>query len=214
MIDIRTFQCNMLQENCYLVSDDTREAVIIDPGAFYENEQKAISHYINDNGLQLRHVLCTHGHFDHVFGAGALFRDFGLQPELHAADLFLYEAAAEQASEMLGVHIPLDMPTASASLTNGQLISFGHHQLQVLHTPGHSPGGVIFYCKEEQVAFSGDTLFRMSVGRTDLHRGSWPALMQSLKNTVATLPAATVVYPGHGPKTLIDDELNMNPYFH
>jgi len=214
MIDIRTFTCNMLQENCYVVNDATGEAVVIDPGAFYGSEQKAISQYISDNGFCLKHVLCTHGHFDHVFGAGALYHDFGIRPELHADDLFLYEAAAEQACEMLGVNITLDLPLPATPLKDRQSINFGNHQLQVLHTPGHSPGGVLFYCAEEQIVFSGDTLFRMSVGRTDLHRGSWPALMESLKKVVSALPADTTVYTGHGPKTIIGDELAMNPYFH
>ena len=212
MINIRIFQCNMLQENCYVVSDESNDAVVIDPGAFFENERKAISQYISENGLQLRHVLCTHGHFDHLFGAGTLYRDFGIKPELNVADQFLYDAAEEQATEMLGANIRLDMPPTDASLTDGERISFGTHQFTVLATPGHSPGGVCFYCAEENVVFTGDTLFRMSVGRTDLHQGSWPALMQSLKKTVATLPAATIVYPGHGPKTSIQDELAMNPF--
>ena len=214
MIDVRTFQCNMLQENCYVVSDDTLEAVVIDPGAFYDNEQKAINQYIDEKGLKLKHVLCTHAHFDHIFGANALYTAYGLKPKLHAADRFLYDSASRQASMMLGVPVQLDMPPAAAtSLTDGQSIGFGSHTLRVLHTPGHSPGGVFFYCAEERIAFSGDTLFRMSVGRTDLQQGSWKDLMQSLKDVVAKLPADTVVYTGHGPRTRIGDEVSMNPYF-
>ena len=213
MINVRTFQCNMLQENCYVVSDETREAVIIDCGAFYKEENAAISQYIEQQQLNPVHLLCTHGHFDHNFGVQYLNTAYGLQPELHADDEFLYNASWEQAGEMLGVAFNNDsMPPVGHYLTDGERITFGTHQLQALHTPGHSPGGMIFYCAEEKVVFTGDTLFRMSVGRTDLHRGSWGDLINSLQTIVAQLPADTKVYCGHGPHTTIGDELRMNPF--
>ena len=212
MIDIRTFQCNMLQENCYVVSDESREAVIIDCGAFFDEEKQAIASYIDSKQLTPVHLLCTHGHFDHNFGAAFVNERYGLKPELHADDEFLYNASCQQACEMLGANISFDMPPVGHYLTDGEIISFGSHNLKVLHTPGHSPGGIIFYCEEEKVVFTGDTLFRMSVGRTDLHRGSWGDLMNSLETVVAQLPADTKVYCGHGPQTTIGDELRWNPF--
>ena len=202
----------MLQENCYVVSDDTKEAVIIDCGAFFETEKKAIAQYIGQSELRPVHLLCTHGHFDHNFGASFIEQTYGLQPELHADDEFLYQASRQQASEMVGVALDFDLPPVGHYITDGELITFGSHQLQALHVPGHSPGGLLFYCAAEKVAFSGDTLFRMSVGRTDLHRGSWSDLINSLQTVVAQLPADTQVYTGHGPKTTIGDELHMNPF--
>ena len=95
-----------------------------------------------------------------------------------------------------------------------EVIRFGHHELKILKTPGHTPGGVVFYCEAEGIAFSGDTLFRMSVGRTDFEGGSYKELAESLKNVIAKMPAETTVYSGHGPKTTISDELKYNPYLH
>ena len=195
-----------------MVSDETREAVIIDCGAFFEQENQAIVRYMETEQLKPVHLLCTHGHFDHNFGSAFINKHYGLKPELHADDEFLYKATCQQASEMLGAEINFDMPAVGHFLEGGERITFGTHQLQALHTPGHSPGGMIFYCKEEKVVFTGDTLFRMSVGRTDLQRGSWGDLINSLQTIVAQLPADTKVYCGHGPSTTIGDELRYNPF--
>lgn len=213
MINIKTFVCNPVQENCFIVNDETQEAVVIDCGAFFGNERKAVAQYIKDNGLTLRHVLCTHAHFDHIFGLDTLYEEFGIRPRLHQADNFVYENMSEQVAGFLGVSYERQMPPLGSQLTDGELITFGSHQLKVLHTPGHSPGSVIFYIESEKVLFAGDTLFRMSVGRTDLEGGSWQQLMDSLHHVVATLPADVKVYTGHGPATMIGDEVQMNPYF-
>ena len=211
MINIRTFQCNMLQENCYVVNDNTREAVIIDCGAFYDSERQAIVDYCRSNQLTPRYLLCTHGHFDHIFGCDTISKAFGLKASLHPDDNIIYQNIERSCQEFMGTGYGRTLPPTVA-LNDGDIIRFGNHQLQVLHTPGHSPGSVIFYCQEENVAFSGDTLFRMSIGRTDLEFGSWTDMMQSLQTVVAHLPADTVVYPGHGPHTTIASELAMNPY--
>ncbi|WP_044109296.1 MBL fold metallo-hydrolase [Xylanibacter brevis] len=210
--DIKTFVVNPLQENCYIVSDESKECVIIDCGAFFEEERNAIVDYIRHQELKPIHLLCTHAHFDHVFGAGTIYQHFGLKPKMHHDDEFLYLATNEQTTAMMGASINLQVPPVGAFLNDGDIIRFGNHQLRVLHVPGHSPGGVLFYCEEEKVAFSGDTLFRMSVGRTDLQRGSWTELMNSMHRIVDKLPEDTIVYTGHGPKTIIRDELSMNPY--
>lgn len=212
MMNIRTFVCNMLQENCYIVSDDSGEAVVIDCGAFFEHERQAIVAFLREQRLTLRHVLCTHGHFDHVFGNDTLFAEFGLRPEIHADDLFLVRDIAQQYRDLTGMGYSHPTPLIGTLLADGATIVFGNHRLSVIHTPGHSPGGVVFHCPEEHVVFTGDTLFRMSVGRTDLSGGSWEQLMQSLRQRVALLPADTTVYPGHGPITTIADEQQFNPY--
>ena len=212
MLNIKTFQCNLLTENCYVVSDETKECVIIDCGAHYSEEGSAIVGYINDNGLTPKHLLCTHGHFDHCMGNGYIYRNFGLKPEAHVDDQFLIEKMEQQTQDILGIRISLDVPPMGRYLTDSDIITFGTHKFSILHTPGHTPGGIVFYCEAEKTAFSGDTLFRMSIGRTDFERGSYEEMIDSLQNVMAKLPADTTVYPGHGPKTTIADELRYNPY--
>ena len=212
MLNIKTFACNMLEENCYVVNDESREAVVIDCGAFYPAEREAIASYIDSEQLTLRHVLCTHGHLDHCFGNQMLLERYGLHPEVSRADAFLADDLGLQARHIFGFDYQEPTPAIEHYLEPGELIGFGSHQFQVLPTPGHSPGSVVFYCKEESVVFTGDTLFRMSIGRTDFERGSWTDMMQSQHTVMAQLPPETKVYCGHGPATTMADELSMNPY--
>ena len=212
MIHIKTFQCNMLQENCYVVYDDSREAVVIDCGAYFDEERQAVVDFLRSEQLVLRHVLCTHGHLDHCFGNDSLFDAFGVKPEVHSADEFLMHDLAQQAADFFGMHYTHPTPPIGHFLTDGELVSFGTHQLQVVHTPGHTPGGCTFYCAEENLAFTGDTLFRMSIGRTDFEGSSWSDMLVSLRRLAKELPPQTTIYSGHGPKTTMREELAMNPY--
>ena len=213
MLNIQRFEVNPVQENCYVVSDETREAAVIDCGAFFDEERKAVVNYIKENGLTLRHVLCTHAHFDHIFGLDTLFEEFGIKPRLHPADRQIYDGMRQQVAAFFGTSYDKKMPPLGDDLSDGELISLGNSELKVLHTPGHSPGSVLFYCESEKILFAGDTLFRMSVGRTDLQGGSWQQLMHSLHHVVAVLPQDVKVFTGHGPATTIGDETHMNPYF-
>ena len=212
MINIQRFEVNPLQENCYVVSDDSRECVIIDCGAYYDEESIAIDNYLRKQQLKPVHLLATHGHLDHNFGNAHLFKQYGLKVEICAGDQQLVERLPQQAAALFGMEISEEQPPVGTLLSDGDTISFGQHTLQVLTTPGHSHGSCLFYCKEEGVMFSGDTLFRMSIGRTDFPEGSWQQMEQSLSKIAATLPKDTVVYPGHGPLTTIADELQYNPY--
>ena len=211
MITVKRFTCNMLAENCYVVSDDTNEAVIIDCGVMYEDEGTAIIQYIRDNNLNPLHLLCTHGHFDHCMGNGVIYKEFHLKPEVHLKDQYLMENMAQQTTDILGVALPMEVPPVGKYLSDSDVITFGNHTLRILHTPGHTPGGVTYYCKEEGIAFSGDTLFRMSIGRTDFDGGSYEQIVHSL-HVLAALPSDTKVYPGHGPETTIAEEIRYNPY--
>ena len=212
MITVKRFTCNVLAENCYVVSDESHEAVIIDCGVMYQEEGIAITQYIRDNGLHPVHLLCTHGHFDHCMGNGLIYREFGLKPEAHTGDQFLMETMQQQTTDILGVALPMEVPPVGRYLTDKDAITFGSHTLRILHTPGHTPGGVTYYCKEEGIAFSGDTLFRISIGRTDFDGGSYEQIVHSLREVLAVLPPDTKVYPGHGPETTIADEIRYNPY--
>jgi glyoxylase-like metal-dependent hydrolase (beta-lactamase superfamily II) len=212
MMNIQRFEVNPLQENCYVVSDDSRECVIIDCGAYYDEESIAIDNYLRKQQLKPVHLLATHGHLDHNFGNAHLFRQYGLKVEICAGDQQLVERLPQQAAALFCMEISDDQPPVGRLLNDGDTITFGQHTLQVIQTPGHSHGSCLFYCKEEGVVFSGDTLFRMSIGRTDFPEGSWQQMEQSLAKIAGTLPKDTVVYPGHGPQTTIADELQYNPY--
>jgi glyoxylase-like metal-dependent hydrolase (beta-lactamase superfamily II) len=212
MFKVQRFECNPLQENCYVVSDESRECVIIDCGAFYEDEKNAIRQYITNAQLKPVHLLATHGHLDHNFGNAYIFSHYGLKVEIHRDDQQLVENLPKQASDLFGIEIDEEQPLVGRLLTDGDTITFGSHVLQVLHTPGHSHGSCLYYCKAENIVFSGDTLFRMSIGRTDFAEGNWAKMVSSLHNVVATLPPETQVLSGHGPKTTIADELRYNPY--
>ena len=212
MITVKTFPFNLLQENTYVVSDETLDCVIIDCGAYYEEERKTITEYITGNRLRPRHLLATHGHWDHNLGNDTIFNTFGLKVEAAAEDEFLITDIPRNFQSIIGAPLRREYPSAERFFDNDEVIRFGTHELQVLKTPGHSPGSVVFYCEQEHIAFTGDTLFKMSVGRTDFEGGSYEALMNSLTNVVAKLPRETVVLPGHGPKTSIGEELLYNPY--
>ena len=201
----------MLQENCYVVSDETRQCVIIDCGAYYEAERKALVAYINDEHLQPVHLLVTHGHLDHNFGNNTVYETFGLQPEVSEADLKMMENLALQAKTFYQLDLNYNFPAVGRTFQPNEVISFGNHQLSVIETPGHSRGSVTFYCKEENVAFTGDTLFKTSIGRTDFPGGSMFQIINSLR-LLAQLPDNTIVYPGHGEPTSIGWELAHNPY--
>ncbi len=211
MINIKTFTCNMLQENCYVASDETGECIIVDCGAFYEEERKAIIEYIRDNHLQPKHLLATHGHLDHNFGNDTIDEAFGLHVELAERDQPLIANADKQAKLFYGEPLKKSLPPTGSPLTEDAPVTFGSHTLQVLSTPGHSRGSVTLYCKEEGIAFTGDTLFKHAIGRTDFVGGNMFQIIQSLR-MLAQLPDETVVLPGHGDRTTIGEELAHNPY--
>lgn len=212
MIQIKRFTCNPLEENCYVVSDDTQECVIIDCGAFYQEENNAIINYIRKGNLSPVHLIATHGHLDHNFGNSTIFNEFGLKVEVCSEDGYLIEDLPKQATDLFGIDINHDQPEVGRWLKDGDTITFGNHTLKVLQTPGHTPGSALIYCEEEHTCFTGDTLFRMSIGRTDFDGGSWEQMEQSLSNVVANLPKETIVLSGHGPQSTIEEELKYNPY--
>ena len=212
MLNVKSFCFNLLQENTYVVYDDTCECVIIDCGAYYQEERDALVNFINEQHLKPVHLLCTHGHFDHNFGINTVFDEWGLQPEIAPEDEWLISDIPGQFKAMAGMRLKWTYPEPDHYFAHNEVIHFGQHQFKILRTPGHTPGGVSFWCEEEKVVFTGDTLFRMSIGRTDFERGSYTDIMHSLQRVLATLPADTKVYTGHGPQTTIADEKQYNPY--
>lgn len=213
MIKNQLFHANPLEENCYVVSDNTHEAVIIDCGCFSKNDFKPIADYIRAEGLTPVHLLCTHFHFDHVLGLHYAADAYGLQPEGSALDEEIYNATPNLLNYFLGPNdIEYKQVPLGHQLEHNNQICFGNHVLQVIHTPGHSQGSICFYCKEEDTLWSGDTLFCGSIGRTDLPGGNYKQLIDNIHTYLMSLPNATKVYSGHGPATTIGYEKTYNPF--
>ncbi|WP_321437236.1 MBL fold metallo-hydrolase [uncultured Bacteroides sp.] len=209
---IKRFEFNMFPVNCYVLSDESNEAVVIDPGCFYEEEKQALKNYINSNGLTVKHLLNTHLHLDHIFGNPFMLHEYGLKAEANKADEFWLEQAPKQ-SRMFGFELKEAPVPLGSYICDGDIISFGKVRLEAIHVPGHSPGSLVFYCKEENCMFSGDVLFQGSIGRADLARGNFDELLDSICSRLFVLPNETIVYPGHGAPTTIGTEKTENPFF-
>jgi glyoxylase-like metal-dependent hydrolase (beta-lactamase superfamily II) len=204
---IETIPVGPLQANCYLLGcEESREGVVIDAGGSVDR----ILGRVKDLGLKVRYLVSTHGHFDHVGGNRAVIEGTGARYLIHEKDAFLLSMASAS-GRSFGVEVE-NSPEPDDYLADGMCIEFGKQQLQVIFTPGHSPGGCSLYCAQEGAVFTGDTLFSGSVGRTDLPGGSMETLIRSIKQRLFTLPDTTRVYPGHGPSSTIAIERISNPY--
>lgn len=202
---IRTLPVGPLQVNCYIVGcPRTKKALIIDPG----DEGEYILSVLEQEGLDLQMVVNTHGHFDHVGANSFVIEKTGVELCMHSDDLPLLKVAAKYA-ESYGLPA-VESPQPKRLLKNGDLIEVGDLSFEVIHTPGHSPGGICLY--GEGHLFSGDTLFAGSIGRTDLPGGDLEQLLGHLRSQLMVLPDATVVHPGHGPESTIGREKSVNPF--
>ena len=214
MLKIQGFTVNPIQENTYIVSDSTGEAAIIDCGALFPEEQKAIADYISAHRLRPTLLLLTHGHFDHVFGCAWAAETYGLTPYMNPADEPFFAHAARHAEHFLRSCPEFTVPSRFQPIgtpDSPQTLPLGTHTLRVLHTPGHTPGGVCFYEANEKVLFSGDTIFEESIGRTDLG-GKHEQLIHSIRTELLPLPDDVQILPGHGGATTIDYERRYNPF--
>jgi hydroxyacylglutathione hydrolase len=208
---IKTFTFNPIQENTYLVYDETNEAVVIDAGCASEIEKRALKNYIDDNDLTLKRVINTHLHFDHQFGNKFLYDTYGIFPEACKDDEYLLEEVVAHVRSF-GLDIKEEAQPLGGYLTENQIIKFGNTSFVTYLVPGHSPGSVAFYDEKDGVLFAGDVLFRGSIGRTDLPQGDYGTLIESITNKLLPLPDSTVVYSGHGPSTTIGFEKKNNPF--
>lgn len=190
--------------------EETREAVLIDPGDEVDELLALIARDLWD----IRHILLTHAHVDHVTGVAASKRALGVPVHLHRDDLFLYDNAVKQGA-MFGLHVE-PQPPIDAFYTPGQVIAFGTYEVRPHHTPGHCPGGVCLQVGRKGVAgrqlFVGDTLFAGSIGRTDLPGGDYDTLIHAIRTVLFAFGDEAEVYPGHGPKTTIGQERRTNPF--
>lgn len=206
MIDMETLVVGPLQVNCYLFWDeDSKEALVVDPG----EDASAIKAAVAASGAEVKAILNTHGHFDHVGANAALKEAWDVPIWLHEADVPLLHQAREHAAGF-GLEV-MPSPDPDSYLYAGQRIALGQQEIEVRHTPGHSPGGVVFVGPGWVV--TGDTLFAGSIGRTDLPGGSGDELLASVRRELLTLPGETQVLPGHGPASSIQREKRLNPFF-
>jgi hydroxyacylglutathione hydrolase len=196
-----------LQTNCYVVGDEaSAEGIVIDPGG----DADVILEALRRLKLKIKLVVDTHGHFDHIMANREVMEATGAPLAIHPDDAAMLANPLRSFSFFAGSFRP--GPPATVSLTEGSIVEVGSIKLQVLHTPGHSPGSISLWCPEQKVVFSGDALFYMGIGRTDFPGGSMRILLQSIRDKLFTLPDETVVYSGHGPQTTIGFERKHNPF--
>lgn len=208
----QSFTFNPVQENTYLLWDEqTLEAAIVDTGAWDRQEEQSLAGSIEALGLKLKYVLQTHAHFDHTFGLPFVHRTYGLKPIFHKDEADVYRQMPSMAARF-GLNMGGGMPAIGQLLSDGDELLLGTTAVRLIHTPGHTPGSSVFYIPDAGLLFSGDTLFRESIGRTDLPGGSYEDELDSIKNKLFCLPDDTEVLTGHGPSTTIGWEKQNNPY--
>jgi hydroxyacylglutathione hydrolase len=210
MIKIEKFVVNPLQENTFLLFDETGECILIDPGFHFKQEHDEIREFIEDHHLKPVMIANTHAHFDHIMGVEFIRREYGIPFRIHPDDKFWIDRAIDQA-RMFGFEMePVGPP--DSCFTDGDTLSFGHTILRILHVPGHSPGHVVFFSGSDKILIAGDVLFYGSIGRTDLPGGDYHTLISGIKSKLFLLPEDTKVYCGHGPETSLGFEMSSNPF--
>lgn len=210
-VDIQKFEVGPFAENTYLLTKD-KESILVDPGFSNKREFENFRAALGNRNSRLLAVLLTHAHIDHVLGLPAVLDAFDVDVYLNHEDLYPWEHIPEQAA-MFG----LDAGELAFSFTPRELpareaFSMGPFTMDLLYTPGHSPDHLSFYIPEKQALIAGDTLFKGSVGRTDLYKGDMEVLASSIRDKIYSLPDQTTIYPGHGPTTTIAEEKSSNPF--
>ncbi len=211
MLKVKQFEFNMFGENTYVVYDtDTLEAAVVDPGMLSAEDRKTFDDYITLKNLKLIQIINTHMHLDHCFGANYIRDKYGVKVAANSGDAKLGRELNMQfhafggRGELCGVDIDIN-------LVDGDSVEIGRGRLLVIQTPGHSPGGICFYCPEAKFVLTGDTLFHRSIGRTDLEGGNSQQLYDSIHRKLFVLPEDTMVFPGHMSPTTIGEEKKYNP---
>lgn len=203
---VERFLTGILSTNCYVAwNEQTKEAVIVDPAAY----SKKLAEFLREEGLKPQAVLLTHGHFDHIMGLDALLEEYPIPVYVHEAEKGLI---ADPKTNLSLTYTNGYVFEDAIYVTDGQKIAAAGVTFEVLFTPGHTSGGCCYYAETENMLFSGDTLFRCSVGRSDLPTGDETTLIRSIKEKLLVLPENTVVYPGHMAATTIQTEKTANPF--
>ena len=215
MLKIQQFVFGPVQENTYILYDEaSREAAIVDPGCMRPSEEDRVRDFIEEHELTPVMLLCTHQHFDHVWGAAFVLRQW---PHIKAyGNRIDFEKLPLPSEQLKGYGIPLpleDVPMERYTLVQqDDLIRLGGEELRVLFVPGHAPGHIAFYAGESDILLSGDTLLQGTIGRTDFWYGDYDQLVEAIKSQYMTLPDETIVFSGHGPETTIGFERRKNPF--
>lgn len=210
MLKLARLVFNALQENTYILSDDSGEAVIVDAGNYSDRENRTITQYLETNSLKPVMLLNTHGHIDHIVGVDYLKEFYGIPFAASSEDDFLISTAKVH-GRLYGFDLA-QSPSIDIDISKESVIKFGESSLEIIHTPGHSPGGVCIYNKESRILITGDTLFRGSIGRTDLPGGDYNKLMRSILGKIVPLGADVSIFPGHGESSTIGHEVENNPF--
>jgi hydroxyacylglutathione hydrolase len=202
---VNKLEVGNLATNCYIIGDvDNKKAVVIDPGG----DADKILDVIKKHGFHVEFIILTHGHGDHIGGLEKVREATGAKVAVHKKDAPMLHSATANLSKFIGSGV--ELTTADIYLNGGESFTVGGLKLQIIHTPGHTPGGISI--KIDNVIFTGDTLFAGSIGRTDFPGGSYKQLLDSIKKKLLNEPDDTKIFPGHGPESAIGEEKRFNPF--
>ncbi len=210
MLKVKSFIFNPVEENTYVLYNEKDACCIIDPGCYFSIERKELQDFIEEQRLQPKFLLNTHCHLDHVFGNKFVHDQYGLPLQLHPKEQLVLEYAPAA-----GLQWGLPFENYQGPLIflqEGTSIWLNNDELEILATPGHSPGSICFYCRSQQFVISGDVLFYQGIGRTDLPGGDPGTLLRSIREKLFTLPDEVIIYPGHGQPTTVGFEKRTNPF--
>lgn len=211
MIHLQSFAFNPFSENTYIALNDDKDCFIIDPGNFNEQETAALTNFISANGLNVKNILLTHAHIDHVLGLQTVYDRYKVPVLIHETEKEILDRNPMTARQFGFFFKPFEGEIQF--LKEGETINLGEDQFKVLHVPGHSPGHIAFHNEAQKIVVSGDVLFEGSIGRTDLYKGNHEQLLESIKTKLFVLDGETQVFCGHGNPTKIGFEREYNPFF-
>ncbi len=211
MITVERFVFNSFQVNTFILFDDTRDCIIIDPANYAEEENRELESFINKHDLHPVFQMNTHCHIDHILGIQWVKDSFKIPFYAHEKEVPLLNNAPLM-GELYGFNIS-QLPSMDEYIIDNQIVRFGNSEIHALHVPGHSEGSLAYYIPETDLVITGDALFAGSIGRTDLPGGDYDTLIQAIREKLFSLPENTVVWPGHGPSSTISEEINNNPFF-
>jgi hydroxyacylglutathione hydrolase len=210
MVQIKIFVFNSFQENTYVLYDESKQCIIIDPGCNNQEENKELAYFIEKEQIVPKAILNTHGHIDHVLGCKFVIDRYKIPFYAHSEEVPIIKMAKELGL-LYGIKVDTP-PMPNFFLDDGQNFTFGNSTLSVSHIPGHSPGSLTICSIDNNFVLSGDVLFKGSIGRTDLPGGNFNTLINGIKSKLLVLPRDFIVYPGHGPETTIGKEIDTNPF--
>ena len=210
MVQIKSFSFNPFQVNTFVLYDETRECLIIDASCYHDHEFDQLFGFIREESLKPMAVLNTHGHVDHLTGTRRVCDKYSIGLLMHQSDKPLLDQAGVY-GRSFGFQVETP-PEPAAWLTDGDTYQFGSSEIKAFHTPGHSPGSLVYYSAEAGILITGDVLFDGSIGRTDLPGGNYTQLIDSIQKKILVLPRDTRVFPGHGSETSIGKEIDHNPF--